>query len=135
MLCHSTHFNGVTFQLKKRCEKQKCFILDICKIENSFIHQLQKTRRPLTEKYYFGSIEDKYIQIIKKIYTDKEFKFLKGKEAEELCKRLQLPGRIESGDLSASLLDTYQRTFRDFLEKVVQLKNKIYEAFSYEREV
>ena len=47
---------------------------------------------------------------------------------------MQLPGRIESGDLSASLLNTYQRTFSSFLEKVVQLKNKIYEAFSYERE-
>ena len=83
------------------------------------------------EKYYFGSIEDKYIQIIKNIYTDKEFKFLKGKEAEEFWKRLQLPGRIESGDLSTSLLDTYQRTFSDFLDKVVEMKNKIYEAFSY----
>ena len=82
MSCNTIQFQGVTCQLQKRAEKQKCFILDICKIENSFIHQLQNTRRPLTEKYYFGSIEDKYIQIIKKIYTDKEFKFLKGKEAE-----------------------------------------------------
>ena len=74
------------------------------------------------------------MQIIRKIYNEKQFKFLKGKEAEEFWKRLQLPGRIESGDLSTSLLDAYQKALSKFLEEAKVLKNKIYSTFSSEKE-
>ena len=59
-------------------------------MENTCIRQLQNTRKALTEKYYSGNIEDKYTQIIKKIYTENEFKFMKGKEAKDFWKRLEL---------------------------------------------
>ena len=135
MECNQILLKGVTSRLKKRAEKQKDFILNICDIENAFICQLQNSRKPLAEKYCFGSIEDKYLQIIRKIYNDKEHKFLRGKEAKEFWERLQLLGSIQSGDLSTSLLDSYQKAFSKFLEEAVRLKEKIYESFSCEKEV
>ena len=119
MECNTVQLKGVTSRLKKRFKKQKDFILNICEIEDTFIHQLQSTRKPLTEKNYFGSIEDKYLQIIRKIYNNKEFKCLRGKEAEQFWKRLQLPGYVEDGGLSTSLLDSYQKAFTKFLEEAI----------------
>ena len=71
MECNTVQFKGLTSRLKKRAEKQKDFILNICEIENAFIRQLQSTRKPLTEKYCFGSIEDKHLQVIRRIYNGK----------------------------------------------------------------
>ena len=43
----------------------------------------------MSEKFCFGNLEDKYLQVINKIYKDNDYKCIKGGQAKELWKRLK----------------------------------------------
>ena len=75
------------------------------------------------------------MEIIRRIYANGEREFLRGKEAEEFWRRLKLYGSVAKEGLFSSLLDTYQGAFRRFLGEIEELKEKIFLAFSEEKEL
>ena len=116
MYCYCVELKGITARLKKKISVQKDFMMGCYEIENNFITQLEKTRKPLSEKYRFGNLEEKYIKIIKKIYFDKDISDFKGKEALEFLERLKKFEGSESKSLFGSFLINYQKTFDNFLK-------------------
>lgn len=63
-LCSLFPLKGITKLLTDRAAQQKNFLMEINSIEKEFVRQLYKSRRTMTNKYYLGDLEDKYVMII-----------------------------------------------------------------------
>lgn len=133
--CSKIELKAVTSKLNKRVDKQKSFIARTCEIEEQFIRQLQKSREPLTQKYGYGNLDESHHLVIQRIYDEKNSQFLKGNEAKEFWKRVKDFKAAGNDSLFTSLLHTYEEAFRKLIEEAIQLKEKIYSAFSEEKEV
>ena len=125
----------VTYLVQRRMERQKDFIKNTQEIEEMFMRQLGQTKQLLSQRFSFGGLEERHVEIIRRIYANGERDFLRGKEAEEFWRRLKLYGSVAKEGLDINLLDIYHGTFRRFLCEIEALKEKIFLAFSEEKEL
>lgn len=97
---------GITKQLSTIAGRQKEFSLDICRIENKFMENLNNSKVNMIKKYYLGDMEEKYLKIVEEVYEKKNREYLLGQQAEQFVERLKvLNGQInKEGDI---LLEAY----------------------------
>lgn len=83
-----TLFEGMTSLVKKKEEFQKSFFEKIYETDNEMIEKVEDSNQEMAKQISLGSYEDKYMQVLNKIYTNKEFQDFVGPQMRELYGKL-----------------------------------------------
>ena len=80
--CPSVPLKGITAHLQGRVRNHKDFVINFCRIENSFVEELCESRRKMGRKYYLGDLKEEFVLIVDQIYREKNNKCLVGAKAD-----------------------------------------------------
>jgi nitrogen-specific signal transduction histidine kinase len=101
----------------------------ISQIENHHIETLQKNKRELVERHSSGIFNIGEEKVIKEIYKNKNVEAISGKDADQLYKKRINESKKRDSKIS-KLIESYEEIIRDITEKMVELKNSVYESFA-----
>lgn len=126
LYCSTVKLKAINQLLTRRNQQQKDFAAELIKIQNKFVEELDSSRRALAKKYYLGDLQEKYLDIVEKIYKRKNIKCLTGVMAQDFYQRIRRANSIP-GQNTKGLLEDYKKSLKKLIDDVVVLKNKLYQ--------
>ena len=84
------------------------------------------------EKYLVGGGEDKNAELVGKIYGERRYNALTGRQASKMCRDLQ-EAVIREQKAEKERVEWYAESLRKKLEEIEGLRNSVGKGISYER--
>lgn len=126
--CMRTLFEGMTSLVKKKEEFQKSFFEKIYETDNQMIEKVEDSNQVMAKQISLGSYEDKYMQVLNKIYINKEFANFFGPQMRELYGKLDEENK-QNKEIEEGLQKTYATRALQLTEEGIKFKKEIFNSF------
>jgi hypothetical protein len=101
-------------------------IAGIFRAEEEFIEALRRSRKEFTERFVMGKNSEEGSKCIRRIYEEKSFEVLTGKQAKEMCIELQSGEALANGKSDKKKLETYATELEHQIEKISKLREALF---------